>query len=310
MQLSQSQHQQLQELSSLDNKQLNDLRQQFLRYFGQHSQEIRLVAMEIRRRRSIRPKLKSVLNSLRKKVTQLYDEMSRINNLTFDGRIHFAYDRLTLKPVSEAYAWQYPDDTLTSRMAYRVACERLKEIEANIRQLEEHIHIITQACQVNSLTLDLMEAHGIDLDRNKRELNKRLHNLKQRSITGTAKPKPTMFKHTVPEEEPLGPKAGDYLTCPRTKNFKAGTYQIVTGGVGFNRYYCRKLIEELEPQAGYRLFITCYIGGFGHYIISVPESCCFPKALGYSFTRSVGASDGYFTRLRKTYPFIDKKLKP
>lgn len=274
--------QQLKELSSLDWKELNNLKQLYSKYYGYWSPEVKLFNIEIRRRKALRPDYKLAVENLRRLVKQHTIEIKRLDKLKFKAEA--LYHPITLNHLTFK---DKCDTELTGKAAYRIACERIRWLELNIAQLEEHIHIIQLGQQVTGITMDLLESYNINkLDKYRSELNSRLNNLKCTFFPGTNRVMPAIYRHSIPvPEKNLGPRPGDTLQCISTKNYKAGAYQIVLGGVGFNRYYCRKLLEELEPEPGYLLFAASYAGGYGHYVITVPRDCCKEAAFNYIFTK-------------------------
>lgn len=295
---------QLKELSSLDWKELNAMRQIYLRYYGPWSAEAQLFNIEIRRRKALRVDYKLAVENIRRIISHYSKEVTRIDRLTFDTK-HGLYDPITLEKF-EPHSVYDPDDILTGKMAYRVAIERIKWLELEITQLQEHINIIQDGKRVTGITMDIIEAYNVDPHKYRKELNGRLGKLKQRVFPGTCRPLPAMFRHNIPvPNSELGLRPGDYLKIDiNNKNVKPGLYKIIMGGVGLNRYYCRKLLERLEPEPGHRLFVANYSGGLGHYIITAPESCCHPKALNYAFTKDRNGI-GYFAARRS--PFSEEQ---
>lgn len=287
------------ELAAMSMKDLLGYKAMFARYFGVYSPEYRTLSAELKKRRAIKPKLSQVIDSIRLKIRYMSDEVKRLDGLRFDVKSKL-YHPQTLEEFIPSSVYD-PDDILTGKLAYRVAVQRIAELEQTISYLEQHIHSLQTACHINSITLDIMDVYDIGADDYSKNLKKRLIKLKRRSIPGTAKHMP-MHRHKYIPQPIGGPKPGDYLTCKRNKNFRAGSYKIIAGGGGYNRYYCRKLLESLQPEDGHVLFVTGYIHGYGHYIISVPQEQCFEKALGYIFTRRAGYA-GYYEVIRSTYQF-------
>lgn len=294
----------LQEISGMELPELQALRQLSIIYFGAYSEEVRIINIEIRRRKSVLPELKLAVECLRRKANQLSKEITRISILTFETKSTL-YDPVTLEPFTPKSIYD-PDNVLTGKLAYRVAIERIRSLEQEVKQLETHIHTVLMVGKVSGITMDILGLYGIKPELYRVELSVRLKTLKGRMIPGTAETiAPHMWRKVAPTPEmDLGPKPGNFLSCKKSKNYREGSYQIVMGGVGYNRYYLRKMLENLEPDDGYRLFVACYLSGYGHYIISVPESSCFEKALGSSFTGTKGQA-GYYRCKREEYRFID-----
>lgn len=73
------------------------------------------------------------------------------------------------------------------------------------------------------------------------------------------------------------PQKGDRVYVEATKNFKAGTYEIIAGGDNFEDYgvqrrQLKKQMQGMTPPGGHRLFVSnLWSGGNYHFIIAVPE---------------------------------------
>lgn len=289
---------QLKELASLDWKELNDLKQLYCRYFGYWSAEVKVFNLEIKRRKALRPEYLQAVAALRRVIKQHSTEVRRLDTAHFS--MSGIYNPVTLEPVTDLES-----KAVNGKVAYRIAADRIKWLELEIKQLEEHIHIIQNGRQVTGITMDLLEAYNLRPDRtellnrlDKVKLYSRLDTLKKKVYAGTSEPVPTIRqKRKVSIPVPvsnLGPRPGDYLECVGTRNYRAGAYKIVLGGVGLNRYYCRKMLEDLNPEPGQFLFAASYAGGYGHYIITVPRACIIKEALNYEFNKD-GKKVGYYT---------------
>lgn len=295
---------QLAELSAMGLDELRDIHQLYIRYFGLNSDEAELIHLEIRRRKRLRPELKLAIECLRRQVRNLSKEFSRISALTFKNN-GTLYSQATLKPLAEE---DRHESVLTGKMAYRVAIDRLTDLDAEIKRLEGYTWSMQQYGIVPHAVMDILEDYGIKPELYRLELASRLKVLKGRTVPGTCKTiKPHKYS-LIPLPADGGPKIGALLVCKRCKNFRAGKYKVVYGGVGYNRYYLRKMLGLFKPEPGFRLFVAKYLGGYGHYIISVPESQCFEKALTQYENNADGKRPTYYDRVRKGLRWRDVRL--
>lgn len=297
---------QLSELATMELPELRSLQQLFTRYYGLHSDEAALVDLEIRRRKRIKPELKLAIECIRRQAKILGKEVTRISEIRFKVSWLYSYDTLNLLTEDSKHE---PNGVLTGKLAHRIAVERIERLEAEIKRLEGYIWAMQQYERVPHAVMDIIEEYGIKPELYRLELISRLKDIKGSMIPGTCKPIKTHKHKIIPLPTDGGPQIGSTLICKRCKNFKAGSYQVVYGGIGYNRYYLRKMLDLFQPEPGHRLFVVSYLGGYGHYLISVPESQCFEKALGYEFSRS-NTGKTYYERVRDSYPFIKDKTQP
>lgn len=85
----------------------------------------------------------------------------------------------------------------------------------------------------------------------------------------------------VPAQPAYAPRIGERLIVPNNKNFQGGEYEIVGGGYRVSRHDARKIADELMAEKllenrlfSYRLYITSWNRGMGHYVVLVPIEKC------------------------------------
>lgn len=303
MKLSREHMQLLKEYAAMDFKELNAMRQQCIRYFGSWSEEVKLINQELKRRKALKPGIKLAMENIKLLKRQCKAEIKRLESLTFASLE--IYDAVTLDRLTAKS--KHKGSVLTGKLAYRVAHERINVLELTLLQFEQHLDILNDGNRVTAITMDIIEAYNIDLNKYRNDLYERLRQLKAKCFPGTTRHLPTMYRHAVPTPvEHAGPRIGDWMECGPNKNFRPGSYLIVMGGVGWNRYYCRKLLERMRPEPGHRLFVVSYSNGIGHYILSVPEKSCYRRTLKYSEFARGSSGIGYYERRRKRFAELDQ----
>ena len=65
---------------------------------------------------------------------------------------------------------------------------------------------------------------------------------------------------------------GDVIACSENRNFEAGMYLAIGGGVGVTRSEAQEEMKILSTPEGFKLFVTTYRRGEGHFVVQVPNN--------------------------------------
>lgn len=66
-------------------------------------------------------------------------------------------------------------------------------------------------------------------------------------------------------------KIGDIIACSENRNFEAGMYVTIGGGISVTRNEAKKEMESLTAPQGFTLFVTTYRRGEGHFVVQIPD---------------------------------------
>ena len=67
-------------------------------------------------------------------------------------------------------------------------------------------------------------------------------------------------------------KIGEMIPCGSTRNFKAGNYLMIGGGIGVSRSEAEREKENTPGREGFEKFVHTLNEDEGHAIILVPNS--------------------------------------